>query len=62
VPAAECAASHVSPALSYSHRCEKATFETVAQAIAAHESPRITKLYDRTSDALSLDEVERIAI
>ncbi len=33
-----------------------------AQAIAAHESPRTTKLYDRTSDALSLDEIERIAI
>jgi len=33
-----------------------------AQAIAAHESPRTTKLYDRTSDQLTLDEVERIAI
>lgn len=33
-----------------------------AQAIAAHESPRTTKLYDRTGDTLSLDEVERIAI
>jgi site-specific recombinase XerD len=33
-----------------------------AQAIAAHESPRTTKLYDRTSDALTLDEIERIAI
>ncbi len=33
-----------------------------AQAIAAHESPRTTKLYDRTSDAITLDEVERIAI
>ena len=33
-----------------------------AQAIAAHESPRTTKLYDRTSDEISLDEVERIAI
>jgi hypothetical protein len=33
-----------------------------AQAIANHESPRTTKLYDRTSDAISLDEVERIAI
>jgi integrase/recombinase XerD len=31
-----------------------------AQAIAAHESPRTTKLYDRTSDALSLDEIEKI--
>jgi site-specific recombinase XerD len=33
-----------------------------AQAIAAHESPRTTKLYDRSSDAISLDEVERILI
>jgi integrase/recombinase XerD len=33
-----------------------------AQAIAGHESPRTTKLYDRTSDELTLDEIERIAI
>jgi integrase/recombinase XerD len=33
-----------------------------AQVIAAHESPRTTKLYDRTSDDITLDEVERIAI
>jgi integrase len=33
-----------------------------AQAIANHESPRTTKLYDRTSDAISLDEGKRIAI
>lgn len=33
-----------------------------AQAIAAHESPRTTKLYDRTSDAITLDEIERILI
>jgi site-specific recombinase XerD len=33
-----------------------------AQAIAAHESPRTTKLYDRTSDQITLDEVERIQI
>jgi site-specific recombinase XerD len=33
-----------------------------AQQIAAHESPRTTKLYDRTSDQISLDEIERIAI
>lgn len=33
-----------------------------AQAIAGHESPRTTKLYDRTSDEITLDEVERIAI
>ncbi len=33
-----------------------------AQAIAAHESPRTTKLYDRTSDEITLDEIERIRI
>ena len=33
-----------------------------AQAIAAHESPRTTKLYDRTNDEITLDEVERIRI
>jgi hypothetical protein len=33
-----------------------------ARAMAAHESPRTTKLYDRTSDAVTLDEVERIKI
>jgi hypothetical protein len=38
-----------------------------AQAMAAHESPRTTKLYDRTSDEITLDEitldeVERIVI
>jgi integrase/recombinase XerD len=33
-----------------------------AQTMAAHESPRTTKLYDRTNDEITLDEVERIAI
>ncbi len=33
-----------------------------AQAIANHESPRTTKLYDRTGDEITLDEVERIRI
>jgi len=33
-----------------------------AQAMAAHESPRTTKLYDRTDDKITLDEVERIMI
>jgi site-specific recombinase XerD len=33
-----------------------------AQAIAAHESPRTTKLYDRTSDEITLDEIEKITI
>jgi site-specific recombinase XerD len=33
-----------------------------AQAMAAHESPRTTKLYDRTGDEITLDEVEKIQI
>ena len=33
-----------------------------AQAIAAHESPRTTKLYDRTGDKITLDEISRIKI
>ena len=33
-----------------------------AQRIACHESPRTTKLYDRTSDEISLDEIERIVL
>ena len=33
-----------------------------AQRIACHESARTTKLYDRTGDAISLDEIERILI
>ena len=33
-----------------------------AQRIAAHESPRTTKLYDRTGDEVNLDEIERIGI
>ena len=33
----------------------------IAQAMAGHESARTTGLYDRRSDAIALDEVERIA-
>ena len=33
-----------------------------AQAMAAHESPRTTKLYDRTTEQLTQDEVERIRL
>ncbi len=32
------------------------------QAMAAHESPRTTKLYDRTKERLTQDEVERIRL
>ena len=34
----------------------------VAMTPRAHESPRTTKLYDRTGDEITLDEVERITI
>jgi site-specific recombinase XerD len=33
-----------------------------ARAMAAHESPRTTKLYDRIGDTITLDEVERSTI
>lgn len=33
-----------------------------AQQIAAHESPRTTKLYDRTSDEVTVEEIERIRL
>jgi integrase len=33
-----------------------------AQVMTAHESPRTTKLYDRTGDQITLDEVEKIQI
>ena len=33
-----------------------------AQQMAAHESPRTTKLYDRRNGKVTLDEVERIVL
>ncbi|WP_408820657.1 tyrosine-type recombinase/integrase [Acidocella sp.] len=33
-----------------------------AQEMAAHECPRTTKLYDRTKERLTQDEVERIRL
>ena len=33
-----------------------------AQAIAAHESPRTTKLYDRTDDEVTIENIEKIGI
>jgi integrase len=33
-----------------------------AQQMAGHESPRTTKLYDRTKDEITLGEVERIRL
>ena len=37
------------------------TFER-AQAIAAHESPRTNKLYDRTEDEITIEDIEKIGI
>jgi hypothetical protein len=34
----------------------------MAQYIAAHASPRTTKLYDRRTDFDTLDEIEKIII
>jgi integrase/recombinase XerD len=39
----------------------KGTLEK-AQQMANHASPRTTKLYDRTNDQVTLDEVEKIII
>jgi site-specific recombinase XerD len=33
-----------------------------AQEMAAHESPRTTKLYDRTKERVTQDEVEKIRL
>ena len=33
-----------------------------AQAIAAYESPRTTKLYDRTADEVTIEDIEKIGI
>jgi hypothetical protein len=33
-----------------------------AQQMAGHESPRTTKLYDRTKDEITVTEVERIRL
>jgi hypothetical protein len=33
-----------------------------AQSMAAHESPRTTKLYGRTKERLTQDEIERIVM
>lgn len=32
------------------------------QQMAAHESPRTTKLYDRTKDEITVGEVERVQL
>jgi hypothetical protein len=39
----------------------KGTLEK-AQQMACHASPRTTKLYDRTNDQITLDEVNKITL
>jgi hypothetical protein len=60
LPASTCC--HTFPATGITGYLENGVRIENAQAIAAHESPCTTKLYDRTSDEITLDEVERIAI
>lgn len=43
------------------YRANGGTLEK-AQEMANHASPKTTKLYDRTNDQITLDEVERIVI
>ena len=40
----------------------RGSIEVRGQQIATHNYPRTTKLYDRTSDQLTLDEIGQIAI
>ena len=54
---AQAVAAHQSP------RTTKLIFSaSPREDIAAHECPRTTKLHDRTSDGLTLGDIERIAI
>ena len=48
-------------ALDNAHRANGGRLEH-AQQMAAHESPRTTKLYDRTKDEITCGEVERIQL
>ena len=45
----------------YGYLKNNGTLET-AQKIAARESPRTMKLYDRVDDRLTLDEIEKISV
>jgi site-specific recombinase XerD len=53
---------HTFRAISITAFLENGGILEAAQAIAAHEPARTTKLYDRTGGAITLDETERIAI
>ena len=43
------------------HLSNEGTLEH-AQQIAGHASPKTTKLYDRTADTITVDEIEHIVI
>jgi len=60
IPTAVC--NHTFRATGITAYLENAGSLENAQAMAAHESPRTTKLYDRTDDQITLDEVEKIGI
>lgn len=62
LPGAEAVCCHTFRATGITTYLENGGTLEVAQAIAAHESPRTTKLYDRTADKLSLEEIERVRI
>jgi hypothetical protein len=47
----------LSPAIGITAYLEAGGTLENAQAMAAHEGPRTTKLYDRTGDEITLDEV-----
>ena len=42
-----------------SSECDRSTLEH-AQQIAGHASAKTTKLYDRTADTVTVDEIERM--
>lgn len=60
LPAAICC--HTFRATGITNYLENGGTLEVAAQIAGHESPRTTKLYDRTSDELRLEEIERVRI
>jgi hypothetical protein len=45
-----------------STRSRSSELRIAPHAVRRHESPRTPKLYDRSNEAISLDEIERIPI
>ena len=60
LPAGVC--NHTMRAMGITAYLENGGTVEKAQMIAAHESPRTTKLYDRRSQQISLNDIERILI